>query len=70
MIPQEIGPGFSEALQGLVNANLFNMQSLTMEERSLFAGASGQESSSLENCRGSKRKYFMPRQTQARAPQM
>lgn len=54
MTPQEIGPGFSQTLQGLVNAIFLNMQSLTLEEGNIFAGASGQESSCLENCEGSK----------------
>lgn len=42
IILQEIGPGFSQTLQGLVNANFLNIQSQTLEEGSVFAGASGQ----------------------------
>lgn len=60
MIPQETGPGFPQTLHSLVNANFLNMQSLTLEEGSVFAGASGQESGCLENCEWSKRNNSCP----------
>lgn len=50
---QETGPGFSPSVQGLVY-KFISCAKPTFKKRSLFAGASGQGSSCLENGEGCK----------------
>lgn len=62
---QETGPGFPPSVQGLVYKFIYCAKP-NFRKRSLFAGASGQESSCLENSEGSKINIsFMSRRAQA-----